>query len=98
MLSAWAVTAGADDARFRISDEQRRSAEQELTQHRVAGRLTLVELNERPAGDWVAGCVAGLDPLFRDLPPLVGATAAAHSWKGWPHSGHDHPADCSCTH
>jgi hypothetical protein len=83
MLPEESVPTSAGIGAVRVSDEQRRSAEQVLTQHCVAGRMTIAELDDRLAGVWAARYLADLDPLFRDLPPLGQAATDIPSWKGW---------------
>lgn len=55
---------------FRVSDQQRERAAQELREHFAAGRLTQEELDERVQQAYAARTEEQLRQLRADLPPL----------------------------
>jgi hypothetical protein len=56
---------------LRVGDADRLAAADQLAVHTAAGRLTLVEHDERVVAVWAARTRADLDALFTDLPCLV---------------------------
>ncbi|OOL31448.1 membrane protein [Rhodococcus rhodochrous] len=67
----------ADSPEVRIGTVEREQALNLLGEHFGAGRLTLVEFDERSAKAAAATTRAELDALFTDLPPATPNTPAA---------------------
>ncbi|MBN4926038.1 DUF1707 domain-containing protein [Hoyosella rhizosphaerae] len=68
-----------DEPDIRVGHAERQRALHALNEHFTAGRLTLLEFDDRTARATVALTRSELDALFSDLPPLPASQSPAGS-------------------
>jgi hypothetical protein len=72
---------------WRIGHQERADTADLLTEHCIAGRLTLDELDERLATVWAAKTQRDLDGCLTDLPPVTDESARQTSLASWLQEG-----------
>ncbi|MDO5077450.1 DUF1707 domain-containing protein [Corynebacterium sp.] len=65
-----------DDAKIRLSDQERTTALETLSQHLAEGRLSIAEFDERSEAITYAITRGDLEPIFEDLPAVTSQASA----------------------
>lgn len=79
----------SSDAELRASDQDRDRCAAHLADHLVAGRLTMVEFEDRTARAYAATTLSDLQALASDLPVAVRATAGRYVRQAGPEAASD---------